>query len=264
MNSLLAIILSTVLMGCQQAPSEPNRQSELAGTTMDAHGSAPPALHDTWDQLVQAHVSGSVVDYKGFIKDRTKLDGYCVSLSKNAPTDAWKKQQILAYYINLYNAQTVKLIVDNYPVSSIRDLHPTLKIPGVNSVWHVTKFMVGDKEISLNDVEHEILRKLDEPRIHFAINCASGSCPPLRNEAYTAEKLEQQLTDQAKVFINSPQYNKITTSSVELSSIFNWFGGDFQKDGSLIQYINKYSNTKINENAKVRYLDYDWSLNDVQ
>ncbi|MBP9138798.1 MAG: DUF547 domain-containing protein [Flavobacteriales bacterium] len=230
---------------------------------MEAASLAPVNMHDAWNELVKAHVKGSLVDYKGMVKDKLKLEAYCVSLTNNVPTDAWTKQQKLAYYINLYNAQTVKLIVDNYPVASIRDLDPKLSIPGFNSVWHATKFMVGKKELSLNDVEHEILRNMGEPRIHFAINCASGSCPPLRNEAYTAEKLEQQLTDQTKQFINSAQYNKITGSSVELSAIFDWFVGDFTKEGSLFQYLNKYSTVKINENAKVKYLDYDWSLNDV-
>lgn len=264
MNCSFAAILTTAFMGCQQ--TAPSRAEDISndGSTMESASLAPVAMHDAWDELLKAHVKGAWVDYKGMVKDKAKLDAYCVSLANNAPTYAWTKEQELSYYINLYNAQTVKLIVDNYPVGSIRDLGPKLSIPGINSVWHATKFKAGDRQLSLNDVEHEILRKMGEPRIHFAINCASGSCPPLRNEAYTAEKLEQQLTDQSKQFINSAQYNRITSNTLELSAIFNWFAGDFTKQGSLIQYLNKYSTTKINENAKVKYLDYDWSLNDVK
>lgn len=225
---------------------------------------APAELHADWDQLLKAHVRDGLVDYKGFVKDKDRLHAYCELLCKNAPSDKASKDSKLAYFINVYNAQTVKLIVDNYPVGSIRDLHPAIKIPGVNSVWHITKFMVGSTEMSLNDVEHEVLRKMDEPRIHFAINCASMSCPPLRNEAYTAEKINTQLTDQAKTFINTSRYNKITKDRVEISKIFSWFEGDFKKNGTLIQFLNKYSTIQIAADAKVDHLDYDWSLNDVK
>ncbi|MBP6310914.1 MAG: DUF547 domain-containing protein [Flavobacteriales bacterium] len=260
---LVSALLTAGLLSCQQPATSTTNYTDEQGTIVSA-ASAPAGVHETWDLLLRAHVKGPVVDYKGMLKDKAKIDLYCVLLKNMAPRDEWTKQEKLAYYINLYNAQTVKLIVDNYPVESIRDLEPKVSIPGVNSVWHATKFMVGDKELSLNDVEHEILRKMGDPRIHFAINCASISCPPLRNEAYTADKLEQQLADQAKTFINSDRYNKITASAADLSAIFDWFGGDFTKEGTLVQYLNKYSTTKIDQNAKVTYLDYDWKLNDVK
>jgi len=258
MNSIAIAFLLTTVACDQPAPLTSNN------TMAEKPVAAPAELHADWDQLLKAHVRDGLVDYKGFVKDKERLHAYCELLSKNAPSDKASKNSKLAYYINVYNAQTVKLIVDNYPVESIRDLHPTIKIPGVNSVWHITKFMVGSKEMSLNDVEHEVLRKMDEPRIHFAINCASMSCPPLRNEAYTAEKIDAQLTDQAKTFINTARYNKITKDHVEISNIFNWFEGDFKKNGTLIEYLNKYSTVQIAADAKVDHLDYDWSLNDVK
>jgi len=258
MNSITIAFLLTTVACDRTTPITWNN------TMAEAPAIAPAELHADWDQLLKAHVRDGLVDYKGFMKDKERLHAYCELLSKNAPSDKASKNTKLAYFINVYNAQTVKLIVDNYPVESIRDLHPTLKIPGVNSVWHITKFMVGNTEMSLNDVEHEVLRKMDEPRIHFAINCASMSCPPLRNEAYTAEKIDAQLADQAKIFINSPRYNKVAKDRVELSKIFSWFEGDFKKNGTLIQFLNKYSKVQIVESAKVDHLDYDWNLNDVK
>lgn len=221
--------------------------------------------HQAFDELLKKHVSkDGIVNYKGFIQDKSKLDKYLDLLSNNAPDRSkWSKEEQLAYWINAYNAFTVKLIVDNYPVKSIQDLHPTVKIPLVNTVWHIKFFKIGGKEASLDEIEHKILRKeFEEPRIHFAINCASFSCPPLLNEAFFPEKIDQQLDKVARTFINDTKRNKITADKVEISSIFSWFKGDFTKNGSLIDYLNQYSTIKIKPNAKVSYLDYDWSLNE--
>ncbi len=256
MNILLLSLALVGAVSCNETPVD--------YATMNGAAEAPAELHADWDQLLKSHVRDGLVDYKGFVKDKARLNAYCDRLSKNAPSERWSKNAKLAYFINVYNAQTVKLIVDNYPVKSIQDLHPTVKIPLVNTVWHKTKFMVGDKEMSLNDVEHEVLRHMEEPRIHFAINCASMSCPPLRNEAYTEAKMEKQLTEQAREFINTPQYNKITTMKIELSKIFSWFEGDFEKHGTLIEFLNQYSSVKIDADAKIDHLEYDWSLNDVK
>ncbi|MFD2037309.1 DUF547 domain-containing protein [Belliella marina] len=221
--------------------------------------------HQGFDALLRKHVSPSgVVDYKGFIEDKAKLDDYCDLLSKNAPDrKTWKKEEQLAYWINAYNAFTIKLITDNYPVESIQDLHPKIKIPLVNTVWHIKFFKIGGQDANLDEIEHKVLRKeFDEPRIHFAINCASFSCPPLLNEAFAAEKVDAQLDKVAKSFVNDPKRNKISADKIEISKIFSWFKGDFTKNGSLIDYLNKYSKVKINPKAKVSHLDYDWSLNE--
>ncbi len=221
--------------------------------------------HNPWTVLLQKHVTEQGnVNYEGFIQDKIALESYLNTLSNTPPDKAtWSEAEQLAYWINAYNAFTVKLIVDNYPVKSIQDLHPTIKIPLLNTVWHKKFFQIGGKDASLDQIEHAILRKeFDEPQIHFAINCASVSCPPLRNEAFTATKLEQQLTEQAAIFINHPAYNKIQASDIEVSKIFSWFSGDFKKNGSLIDYLNKYSEVKINAKAKVDYMDYNWDLNE--
>ncbi|MBF8965492.1 DUF547 domain-containing protein [Pontibacter sp. FD36] len=234
------------------------------GSSLGAEGTTPPS-HQVWDELLRQHVRKTgEVDYKGFIRDKAKLQRYLDTISNNPPDKkTWSEAEQLAYWINAYNAYTVKLIIDNYPLKSIQDLHPTLKVPGVNTVWHKKFFKIGGQEASLDEIEHKILRKqFDEPRIHFAINCASFSCPPLRNEAFVASKLDKQLDEMARAFINDPKRNKISPNRAEVSQIFNWFKGDFTKNGSLIEFLNKYSSTKLRPNAEVDYMKYDWSLNE--
>jgi hypothetical protein len=114
----------------------------------------------------------------------------------------------------------------------------------------------------LGEIEHKILRKMNEPRIHFAINCASFSCPNLANEAYTEDKLEQQLTHVTKRFINDNSKNTIATNKADISQLFDWFSGDFKKNGSVIDFINKYSKVQINAKAKISYKEYNWNLNE--
>lgn len=251
LTHFIYLFLLSALISCQSS------SLGMAGTT--------PPSHQIWDQLVKTHVkSNGMVDYKGFIKDKAKLEQYLKLISENAPDrKTWSKNQQLAYWINAYNAFTVKLIVDNYPTQSIRDLGPKLKIPLIKDVWHYKFFKIGGVESSLDEIEHSIIRKeFDEPRIHFAINCASVSCPPLLNEAFVPEKLDSQLQKVAVAFINDPTRNKITPDAVQISSIFLWFKGDFTQKGSLVDFLNQYSKVKIKSNAKVSHLDYNWNLNE--
>lgn len=248
------LVLGVISFGCGSSP-------ELNSSTPSA---LQPMSHQTYDDLLQKHVSDSGnVDYQGFIDDSTEFNTYLTLLSDSAPSDTWSKNEKLAYWINAYNAFTLKLIADNYPVSSITDLHPTLHVPTVNTVWHKKFFKIGGQPMNLDHIEHKILRKeFDEPRIHFAIVCASNSCPQLLNRAYIADSLETQLTDQVKGFLADDFRNKITEDKAELSKIFSWFKGDFTKNGTLIEFINEYSTIKINEDAEVSYMKYDWGLNE--
>ncbi len=148
---------------------------------------------------------------------------------------------------------TIDLIVRNYPLKSIKD---------IKDPWEQRNWNIGKKSISLEEIEHEILRKMNEPRIHFGINCASFSCPPLMNEAFTAAKVDVQLERLAVQFINDPKRNKITADRIEISNIFRWFKKDFTENGDLIDFLNKYSKVPIDKNARVRHMDYDWSLNE--
>ncbi|UII32093.1 DUF547 domain-containing protein [Fulvivirga ulvae] len=238
----------------------------LADCTGASRQTVPrPPSHDIWDKLLQKHVDkAGWVDYKGFEEDSEILEQYLELLGSNAPDKKlWSEDEQLVYWINAYNAFTVKLIVDHYPLKSIRDLDPLLSIPTLNTVWHRKFFKIGGRKTSLDEIEHEILRKqFEEPRIHFAINCASYSCPPLRAEAYRADNINNQLNEQATLFINDPLRNHIKENQVALSAIFDWFQEDFTQDGSVIKYVNQYSHTPISESADVEYLPYSWQLNE--
>lgn len=219
---------------------------------------------ELWNDLLGRHVAqNGKVNYQGFITDKEKLQRYLDWLSQNPPKDIDKVDEQLAYWINAYNAFTIKLIIDNYPLQSITDLNPKVPVPGLSTVWDKRFFEIGGKEFNLNEIEHEILRKkFNEPRIHFAIVCASFSCPNLRNEAFTASRLDEQLQDQAIRFINDPTKNLIEKDRIEISMIFQWFSTDFTKNGDLIDFINQFSKTKINSRARVKFRAYDWSLNE--
>lgn len=222
--------------------------------------------HSAWTKLLKKHVrQDGFVNYQSLLEDKPKLNAYTQDLSENPPAEGWTDSEKIAYWINVYNAFTVKLIVDNYPLESIKDLNPTLSVPLLRTVWTQKWFQIGGKDFSLDQVEHKILRKdFEEPRIHFAVNCASVSCPILRQEAYTADRLDQQLDEQARVFINDERRNRIEQNEVEISKIFSWFTGDFTNGQALIAFLNQYSETMIDEDAKVTYMDYEWGLNDVR
>ncbi len=226
----------------------------------DYQSDSRPITHEMWDSLLQQYVSeDGKVNYQGFKRDSVRLNEYLNLLSKNHPSEQnWSREEQLAYWINAYNAFTVKLIVDNYPVQSIKDIKKGIAF--VNSVWDIKFIQIEDRSYDLNNIEHGILRpKFKEPRIHFAINCASASCPKLLNRAYNANRLDKQLDEAAQAFLADPFKNKIAADRIEISKIFSWFQGDF---GDVIDFINRYSTVKINRNAKVEHLEYDWSLNE--
>ncbi len=229
-------------------------------------GKGQPIKHEAWTKLVKQHINEQgLVDYKGFIKDKAELQSYLDYLSANAPGEQWTKEEKIAYWLNAYNAFTIKLIIDHYPVKSIKDLGPKRQIIFINTPWDKKFFEINGKTMTLNRIEHRILRKIyKEPRIHFALNCASMSCPKLRREAYEGAKLDAQLTDQAKDFMKDPTRNQPNASKPKLSSIFDFYGMDMKKwtGKTLIAYINQYSPTQIKEDADIEYLDYDWSINE--
>jgi len=212
------------------------------------------ALHDIFNQLLQNHVSkDGNVDYNGFKQSYRELLGYIEVLTELHPKlDELSRDQKLAYWINAYNALTIDLILRNYPLNSIKDI----KDPWDQRLW---KF--GDKWLNLNDIEHKILRKMDEPRIHFAIVCASESCPKLLNEAFTGNDLETQLTTATKGFLSDKSKNEISENNIKLSKIFKWFAKDFKTNGTLIDFLNQYATVTISDKAKKSFKDYDWNLN---
>lgn len=225
---------------------------------------SPPVSHSLWNDLLQKHVrADGFVHYKGFIQDSTRLNEYLALLSSTHPNKSWSREEQMAYWINVYNAFTVQLIVDYYPVESIKDIKRG--IPFVSTVWDIKFIQLQGQTYDLNQIEHGILRPhFRDARIHAAINCASYSCPVLRNEAFTAERLDSQLDDAMRRFVNDPLRNRVSAGKGELSSIFSWFSGDFKKDaGNIRDFVNRYAVEKLGKDAPVSYLDYDWSLNDA-
>ena len=228
--------------------------------------SAAAPSHAIFNKLLKTHVDAKgMVDYKGFVKDKAELKSYLDLLSKNAPADSWSKDDQLAYWINAYNAFTIQLILDHYPLKSIKDIGASIKIPLVNTPWDVKFIKIGGETYDLNSIEHGIIRKkFSEPRIHFALVCAAKSCPRLRNEAFEGSRLDAQLDDQGVDFMNNPAKNAITAKQASLSKILDWYGGDFKtmKGMSVKDVVNKFSKTKITDDTSISYMTYDWTLNE--
>jgi hypothetical protein len=227
--------------------------------------------HAAWTAILQPYVHNGSVDYAGLERGgQGELRSYLQSLESvcRGHFDTWTREQKLAFWINAYNAYTVKLILDNYPLSSIRSIG---LLPGAafRLDFIPLQRLRGD-ELSLNDIEHEILRQeFREPRVHFAIVCASKSCPVLRSEAYRASTLNTQLDDAARAFIRDASKNRLDTSTrtLHLSSIFDWFREDFERAAqSLPRFVARYADTETataigSDNVRVEFRDYDWSLN---
>ena len=196
------------------------------------------------------------VDYSG-IKNNP-LYAQVIKEIKEFNTDQLSgNNEKLAFYINAYNILAIKMVLDHWPVKSIKDAGSLF-----SSVWKKDVGKINQKIVTLNEVEHEVLRKLGEPRIHMAIVCASVSCPDLRNEPYTSTKLSAQLDDQTIKFLNnSGKGLRLTGNVAEVSKIFGWFEEDFEKRGGIAKFIKSYrkdlpKNIKINSD-----ISYDWNLN---
>ena len=236
------------------------------GTLNPQQAKTKPVSHRLFDELLKRHVTDEgLVNYQGFMTDSVQLTAYIELLSNNAPNDSnWSEDDQMAYWINLYNAATIDLVLKHYPVESIKDIGSSIQVPFVNTPWDIQFIEIAGKQYDLNNIEHNILRKKwAEPRIHFAINCASYSCPELRREAYEGALLQRQLDEQARAFINDDFRNDITEQSAELSKIFDWFSGDFGKLMPLRDFINQYADQKISEETKITYKEYNWKLNDA-
>ncbi|MBP92823.1 MAG: hypothetical protein CMC55_01765 [Flavobacteriaceae bacterium] len=210
--------------------------------------------HSDFTDFLQKYVTDKgAVNYEQIKANNTELNAYLNQFIAVSPKENWTKNETLAYWINAYNAFTIKLIIDNYPVESIKD---------IKNPWDQEFIPINGKLLSLNYIEHDVLRNMNEPRIHFAIVCASASCPQLLNEAYIPEKLDKQLTTVTKQFLADSSKNSIQKNSLELSKIFKWFSKDFKENGSLITFLNTYSDVKIAPDSKIEYMDYSWELND--
>lgn len=237
-------------------PEIKNPKAEVAAEKMEVIPDVPAKpTHASWNALVSKYVTADgKVNYKGFKTELAKVEAYLVELSANSPAAEWSKEEKLCFWINLYNAATVKLILTNYPLKSITD---------IEKPWDKKFVSVGTKTYTLNEIENTVVRpQFKEPLIHFGLNCAAKSCPKLLNAAYTPNKLMSQLTNQAKLFLGNTSKNQLSASAAKISKIFEWYKEDFVAKGTLIDFLNQYSSVKIQGSAKVSYLDYDWSLNE--
>lgn len=193
-----------------------------------------------------------LVDYKSIASE--EINPILNQFVKTSPQDDWKPEEKLAYWINAYNIFTIKLIVDNYPLESIKD---------IEQPWDKRFIPIGGEVLSLNQIEHNIIRKMNEPRIHFALVCAAVSCPRLYNKAFTPESLDIDLTKLTKEFLTDSSKNMISEEQLEISKIFQWFTGDFKtKEQSLIDFLNLYSEIQISAGAKIKFKAYNWNLNE--
>lgn len=217
-----------------------------------------PVNHSVWNNLLQSHVDTSgQVNYAAIQADATDLLQYCQHLSEGPPSD--NAQAVLAYWINAYNAFALLAVMQFNCRHSIREADPW--IPG-RTVFDRRFFTIAGQRCSLNIIEHQVLRTLDEPRIHFAINCASQSCPILRNEAFTPDKLQEQLTQQTMHFLQDERKNKFQQKGWKISPIFSWFAADFGGSKGVASFIQQYRPNS--ENKTIQYTRYNWRLNDKQ
>ncbi len=227
--------------------------------------------HAAWDQWLKkyAKVNGPVttVDYAAAKEKPDGLKSYTQTLEQvtQAEFDKFNDQQKMAFLINVYNAFTASLIVEHYPVKSIKDLGGIFSSP-----WKKKFFKLFGEERYLDHVEHELLRKLwQEPRVHFAVNCASKGCPALRGEAFVATKLEAQLEDGAVKFLSDKSRNRYNEAEnkMYLSKIFDWYGEDFVKKVGSVQgfvaprMVGGTLQAKAVK-AEIAFNDYDWTLNE--
>ena len=217
--------------------------------------------HSAFDALIKAHVDGDGwVDYAGFQRDQAKLDAYIETI-KTAEIDELGRDDRLAFLINSYNAFTIKLITEHYPIDSIKDIPE-------GDRWDGVRWNLAGTVVSLNQIEHEYVRpNFKEPRIHFSLVCGAIGCPPLRNEAFDGETLEEQLASQSTYVHNHAtwfQYDE-ARNVVSLTKLYKWYGDDFvQVSGSIFDFIREHSDKLAGvENPQIAWLDYDWNLNDV-
>lgn len=211
--------------------------------------------YQAYNALLAKYVSKTgEVNYKALKANPAVLIRAIDSFSKQTPSSKWSKNEQLAFWINAYNVFTIKLIVDNYPLKSIMELDG-------GKTWDVKRIKIGGELYSLNQIENEIIRpQFKDARIHFALNCAAKSCPPLLNKAYLPSQLEQQLDERTRSFLRSTN-NELSEKAVKISRIFDWYKADF---GDLIVFLNKYADVKISPQAKITYAEYDWTVNSEQ
>ena len=227
-----------------------------------------PACHaaSSWtadyDRLLKKYVTPAGVNYaawKADAADQAALGKVVAAIAEEKP--AGGKDEKLAFYFNAYNANILHGVLEAYPTKSVRD------IAALFGFFTQSRITVSGEKMSFNHLEKDLIHALGEPRMHFALNCASASCPPLRSHAFTASKLSVELDEQTTAFLNNNPHGVEASKdgkSADVSKIFDWYGGDFQAAGGVEAFINKYRKPPLAPDAKISYQNYDWSLNEVR
>ena len=272
-KQILAVVSVTTFLLCV-GPALAAPKSELwQHWTENDPSSVLQVDHSTWDRLLKAYLINGPDGVPLFrynrvsIADRTALDHYIRQLTQTAVSRLNRNEQ-KAFWINLYNALTVKVILDHYPVKSIRDIDIS---PGLFSdgPWGKKLVSVEGEKISLDDIEHRILRPIwKDPRVHYGVNCASIGCPNLQPEAFTAENTDELLDKGAREFVNSPRGARIENGKLTVSSIYVWFAPDFGgTDAGVIDHLKKYAQpdlwTQLEKTDRISDNQYDWTLNEA-
>lgn len=238
----------------------------LAATSARADNNTLELLHQPWDDLLKRNVQGDGrLSYAYLAEHDDQLRGYLQTLRRTTPEASWSRHDQAAFWLNVYNANTVYLAIQYYPVQRLGDIK-IKSVGGYKPVWDAPEVNVGGKLYSLNQIEREILPALlaKDPRRFLALHCAAVSSPTLLPEAYTGARLDEQLDAQARRFVNDPVRNQLTAEAVQVSSVFDWHAAEFGETSQLIAFLNRYAKTPVAATATVQYLPYDWSLNDAQ
>lgn len=262
-------LIAGILLACPILPFNANAQPASTKATVNA------PRHAEWTRLLQAYVQPTsdginLFDYsalKANANDRAALEAYIEYVSSDLSEDFTPSERFAAL-ANLYNALTVRLIVENYPVSSIRNIKPNLFSTGP---WKQDIITLHDERVSLDDIEHKMLRQeFDDPRVHYAVNCASIGCPNLRSSAWEAATLNEELDAAARDYINHPRGVSVRKDGrLAVSSIYKWFREDFGgNEKGVIDHLLRYAapdlRKQIETNPDIASYDYDWSLNDTE
>ena len=273
----VALMASAAILGCSTISPDSAQQSNDVAQASSTTPNVDSFSYDLYADILTTYVDDQgMVDYEGLQQNRAALDQFNASIGEVSPAtySAWSDDEKLAFLLNAYNSFTLQSIIDQNPLkSSIRD------IPGV---WRIRRFDIAGESKTLDNIEHQTIRvDFSEPRIHAAVNCSAISCPVLRLEPYTADKLEQQLEEQTSRWLLSPEGIQIDRDAgeVRISALFDWFGEDWlaaysvdsgfegsAKQRAALNFISKYIN---DEDAayleagdyRVRYIDYNWALN---
>ena len=263
----------------------------MSNITLLAEQNKQAFSYEDYASVLKTHVDDmGMVDYKKLKTGSEKLEAFIVAMDRLDPNsfEKWDEKEKTAFWLNAYNAFTLKAIIDNYPIKSsfFKSMYyPRNSIRQIAGVWDELSFKVMGKDYTLEHIEHKILRKdFNEPRIHMALVCAAIGCPSLRNEPYTGGKIDQQLDDQSGLFVRDKNKFRIDTQKnvVYLSPILKWFADDFMEPGgtyihsnpelslkqiAVLEFISKYLNEKdrgyiFRKKFKIKYVKYDWSLNE--